>query len=507
MVYYCRVDIYSHFFKVTEFSPQAERALMSLCRELIQKTVVKIGKRYVEQNDRVFASRTKDKKDYRFNINTFDRFILRMGDFGISRDNIEHVFHGLYEPASVELSMAKGWAARDYQIPLIDFIVEPGPIKVLTLQTGQGKTATSLAACAKMGKRLMIVILARYFDKWISDVAENYGLNSDRVLTIQGFKQMREALKKAMTVGITEDVIVVTSRGLQDYITQYENTRFGLGPDWLVPPENIYEVMGVGVRLIDETHQHFHLNFKLDLFTNVPKCIYLSATLESSDRFINEMYSIAYPLSTRRSSNVYVKYIDVTAITYRVNDYTKIRCSQRGNYNHTAYEQWIMKRKDVLKNYLEMIYAIVDKEYLKKRKDSQRMLIFAATIELCEIIRDHLAKRIPNLTVSKYNAEDQYSVLMESDITVSTLGSSGTAVDIKHLITVLMTTALSSKQSNLQALGRLRELRDYPDQTPHFLYLTCLDIPKHVTYQKDKIKDHFVGKVLTHRVVDYTDKM
>ncbi len=507
MVYYCRVDVYSHFFKVTQFSGQAERALISLCRELIQKTVVKIGKRYVEQNDRVFASRTKDKKDYRFNINMYDRFLLRMGEFGIARDNIEHVFHGLYEPAEASLKMAEGWTPRPYQIPLIDFITEPGPIKVITLQTGQGKTATSLAAVAKIGHRLMIVVLARYFDKWIVDVAESYGISDDRVVTVQGFKQLRELLKKAMTTGITEDVIVVTSRSIQDYITLYETTRYELGPKWLVAPENMYELLGVGVRLIDETHQHFHLNFKLDLFANVPKCIYLSATLESSDRFINEMYSIAYPLSCRRSNDVYVRYIDVTAITYQVKDYTKIRCTQKGNYNHTAYEQWIIKRKDILANYLKMIFAIVDKEYLQKRKDSQRMLIFAATIELCEIIRDYLCKRITNLTVSKYNAEDEYSVLMESDITVSTLGSSGTAVDIKHLITVLMTTAISSKQANLQALGRLRELRDYPDQTPHFLYLTCLDIPKHVNYQKEKLNDHFVGKVLSHKVVGYTDKM
>jgi superfamily II DNA or RNA helicase len=501
------VEVYSHFFKVTQFSAQAEKAMLSICRELVQKTVVKIGKRYVEQNDRTFASRTKDKKDYRFNINMYERFLLRMGDFGISRDNIEHVFYGLYEPATADLEMAAGWKAREYQVPLIEFIKEPGPIKVLTLQTGQGKTATSLAAIADLKQRVGIVILARYFDKWISDVAENYGINSDRVITVQGFKQLRDVMKKAMTVGITEDVIVITSRSLQDYITGYELTRYSLGPKWLVPPEQLYELLGIGIRLIDETHQHFHLNFKLDLFTHIPKCIYLSATLESSDKFINEMYSIAYPLACRRSNNVYMKYIDVTAVTYHVTDYSKIRCSQRGNYNHTAYEQWIMKRKDILKNYLEMIYAIVDKEYLQKRKDSQRMLIFAATIELCEIIRDYLAKRIPALTVSKYNAEDEYNVLMESDITVSTLGSSGTAVDIKHLITVLMTTALSSKQSNLQALGRLRELRDYPEQTPHFLYLTCLDIPKHVTYQKDKLTDHFVGKVLTHRVIGYTTKI
>lgn len=507
MAYHCRVEVYSHFFKVVGFSALAERAVITLCRELMHKTIVKVGKRYVEESNHVYAARSKDKKEYRFNVNMYERFMNRLGEFGILRENVDHVFHGLYTPVESTSRMVASWKPYDYQIPLIDFIVEPGPIKVLTLQTGQGKTATSLAAISKIGQRLMIVVLARYFDKWIKDVAESYGIKSDKVITIQGFKQLREVLRKAMNHGLKEDVIVMTTRSMQDYMSAYELTQFADQPKWMVPPERVYEVLGVGVRLIDETHQHFHVNFKMDLYTHAPKCIYLSATLESSDRFINDMYAVAYPLAHRRQSSEYKRYIEVTAITYQVTDYAKIRCTQRGSYNHTAYEQWIIKRKNILQNYLKLIYTVVEKEYLKKKKDGQRMLIFAATIEMCDIIREYIAKKVPHLTVSKYNAEDEYSVLMESDITSSTLGSSGTAVDIKNLITVLMTTAISSKQANLQALGRLRELKNDPDQTPHFLYLTCTDIPKHVNYQKEKINDHFAGKVLSHKVIGYTERL
>lgn len=507
MVYYAKVEVYSHFFKVINFTDQVERAMLTLCRELVKKSIVKIGKRYVEQPDCVFAARALDRKSYRFNVNMYERFMNRLGEYGIPRENVEHVFMPLYEPAPSSSKMLDSWVPREYQVPLINFIIEPGPIKVLTLQTGQGKTATSLAGLATVGHRFMVVILARYFDKWITDVATSYGINSDRMITVQGFKQLREVLRKAMNHGLKEDVIVVTSRSIQDYITHYEQTKFEGQPKWMVPPERIYEVLQVGARLIDEVHQHFHLNFTMDLYTHIPKCVYLSATLESSDRFINSMYEIAYPLAYRRTNSEYKKYIAVTAVTYSITDSKKIRCTQRGNYNHTVFEQWLMKRKDILVNYLKMIYTIVDKDYLQQRKPGQRMLIFAATIDMCEIIRDYLAKKISTLTVSKYNAEDSYSVLMESDITVSTLGSSGTAVDIKDLITVLMTTALSSKQANLQALGRLRELKAFPDQVPHFLYLTCTDIPKHIAYQKEKLNDQFVGKVLSHKVLGYTDKL
>lgn len=59
-------------------------------------------------------------------------------------------------------------------------------------------------------------------------------------------------------------------------------------------------------------------------------------------------------------------------------------------------------------------------------------------------------------------------------------------MDIPGLRIAGMTTALSSMQANLQAFGRLRKLKDWPDVTPRFYYFTCEDIPKHVEYANKK---------------------
>jgi superfamily II DNA or RNA helicase len=293
---------------------------------------------------------------------------------------------------------------------------------------------------------------------------------------------------------------------MQDYIKLYEDTKLVGFPAWLVPPERMYEVLGVGVRIVDEVHQHFHVNFKMDLYTHLPKGLYLSATLESDDTFTERMYKLAYPMNTRINSGAFHKYAEVTAIEYSLQYADKVKCSRNGSYNHIVYEEWLMKKKQALANYLEMIGNIVETDYVKKRVDKQKMLIFAASVEMCRIIAEYLKKRFPKFTIGKYTSEDKYETLMTNDISVSTIGSSGTAVDIPDLITCLMTTGVVERKANLQALGRLRDLKHYPNQKVHFLYLVCTDIRKQREYHQKKL-ELFKPRVLVHRTMGYGRKI
>jgi hypothetical protein len=87
------------------------------------------------------------------------------------------------------------------------------------------------------------------------------------------------------------------------------------------------------------------------------------------------------------------------------------------------------------------------------------------------------------LKVNRYVDEDPFEYLLEADLCFSTVLSAGTAVDISMLKTVIMSNSLDSIQSNIQAFGRLREIKDL---TLRFVYLVCLDIPKQVEYHKSK---------------------
>lgn len=509
---YARLEVYSHCVKVCSITEEAKRPIALFQKRVIQYDLVKRpGKKMIFDKvaARSFSAETKDLSEFRCHANQLDELIFVFGECGIRPHELEVVYIPMYDAKDAIFPVSEK-QPRDYQIPLIEYILQPGKIKTINLGTGLGKTFTSLTSAARYGKRLLIQVPGKYFEKWIGDVIEAYpGLSPDRIAAVRGSKALLELLTLANDPDAEFDVVIITSTTLRNYIKLYELDRFyGLPEDIYVPPEKLYQHLGIGFRIIDEVHENFHMNFTADLYTHIPKALYLSATLESDDRFTNRMYEIAYPLDTRENGGIISKYTEVLSLHYDINhDPKKIRCSGfGGKYSHTEYEKWLIRNKGHLQNYLRMIERVTNKEYITKKVDSQRMLVFAATVEMCEIIRDHLRKAFPGLNINKYNSEDDYEILMTSDISISTLGSSGTAVDIADLLVCLMTTALSKMQANLQALGRLRQLFKYPDQTPKFVYLTCVKIKKHMEYCHKK-QDVFRNRVVGHKVVAYPDKL
>jgi len=616
-------------------------------RGLIQHKLEKVNGRFQKKAERVYAASTFDRFEFRFNRNQFEEFLDFAAMSGIQKHNLEITYVPLYAPRAVDVSLAETWKPRENQVGIIDYIVSDGHIKVVTLQTGQGKAhpnttpikvpggwlpmgdvkvgtkviaydgsicgvtavypqgqiavetlvfgdGRSIEACAEhlwlirvdggawhvsnttnikelvcnghrvvipkylesleeteglqvtqvigcrvteaqcitidhpaalyvagdhivthntscglkageiLGTRLGIVVLGRFFEKWISDVKGQYRLKNDDILAIRGYKQLKEILWCLATEPLEAKVVIITSTTIHDYISHYEGSRFKDQEPWLVPPEKLWERLGVGFRIIDEAHMHFHLNFCIDLYTHIPKGLYLSATLEPDDPFVDKMYRIAYPMATRVNGGAYIKYCDVTAIGYRLAFWQKARTKgYGGSYSHSAFEEWLMKKDKPLRNYLDLIHTVVDTEYLRKREPNQKMLIFAYTVDLCKLIRDDLKRRpdLKGVSIEKYTSEDPYSVIQGNDIVITTLGSAGTAIDIPGLLCCLMTTSISATQANLQALGRLREMHAWPNSKPHFLYLYCLDLVKQVEYHEKK-KRIFNGRVLSHREIE-----
>lgn len=361
-------------------------------------------------------------------------------------------------------------------------------------------TAMALKGAEKIGHRLLVTVLGRYLEKWKSDLIDNYGLKPQELVVARGQKQLHTLLEAAHTGQLPKylKAVLVTTDTIADYIALYEATKFIALPKHLVAPERIYEVLQVGFRIIDECHQNFHANFKIDLYTHIPKALYLSATLESDNPFIDKMYKVAYPMSMRVNGGKYIQYCNVVNIEYQLEDPRKVKYkNSKGQYSQNDYEQWIMKDAKRLKNYLELIWNIAKVEYLSDYVEGQRLLILAGRTEMCAAIAKYIDDRLVDHTVSKYTSAEDYDVLMTSDVSVSTYGSAGTAVDIANLTTCICTIAMSASQGNLQILGRLRQLKLWPHRKPKFLYLTCLDVPSHRAYHEKK-RELFKGKALTH---------
>jgi hypothetical protein len=114
---------------------------------------------------------------------------------------------------------------------------------------------------------------------------------------------------------------------------------------------------------------------------------------------------------------------------------------------------------------------------------------------------ERFKKKYPEFDTVRYvgSLNDPYDELLECDIGVTTIGSGGTAIDLANLRVSLMTTAIDSRQSNEQVLGRTRRLKDFPEIVPEFVYFVCRDIEQHIKYDNNK-RDFFKGKVVEHGI-------
>lgn len=356
--------------------------------------------------------------------------------------------------------------------------------------------------CMKeLRSRTVIHFKGGYTERWKSDLIKTFKLKKGQLLIVRGTKDMANLQHMALDGTLEALIIIISSATMREYIKHFEEGN-GKSATFPIHPGEFYPKLGISFRVTDELHQEFHTNFKIDLYTHVPKSLGLSATMVSSDPFKNKMYEIGYPSRWRHDGGGYDAFIGVTALTYTTQSEVNLKYMGGQGYSHTAYEESIMKYPDVLSNYLRIIERTVFREFISQFEAGQKMLIFCARVEFCTMLVEYLLQRHPSFDIVRYvgSENDSYDALLESDIGVTTVGSGGTAIDIVNLVGSLMTTAIDSRQSNEQVLGRTRRVKDWPDMTPWFIYMVNTGIDQHVKYHHNK-KDFFAGKVVYHNEI------
>ncbi len=495
-----RLDVFSHNIKATGFDGRGKAALFDFCTKNSQWGYLMKNRQRIRGIVAVYAAATKDRTEFRFHRHQYEELLNHLTGFGISQEQLNIVSHPPPLPVKANFKKIDERPLFDYQVPLSEYFIAPGHTKVITLQTGKGKTRTFLESVYQIGNRVALVIKGMYVEKWTEDVENFFGKKKGKLLVVRGSAHLKGLMHMALDGELEANFIIITNTTIQNYLREWEHNKFTIS-DYPIKPEEMYEKLGVGVRGIDEVHQDFHLNYRQDLYTHVEKTISLSATLKSDDEFIRSRYRVLFPQYLRTEEPEYDKYIAVTALGYEIPVMKNVKYKEGKNYSHTAFEKSVMRNKEMLRNYLNMIHRIMKVKYIDKREEGQKMLIFAATIDLCTIIVDFLKPMYPDLKISRYTGEDDYDNLMTSDITVTTIKSAGTAVDVEGLITVLMTDSINSIQANIQVLGRLRKLKGkWAGVTPEFLYVFSVSIDKQVQYHMEKI-EKFNGLVLGHKTL------
>ena len=497
-----RVDLYSHHIKVSQYGRPVKSALLSYCKTMGQYGLKKIGRTFQRAILRVFVGVSADRETFHFHRHQLEDLCQHLGQNGVSKNQLWFVEHPLYKPPLVEFDYKDTRIPHDYQAPIIDYIVAPGKSKVVTLDPGRGKTFIALSAIRDLEVRVFFVIKPMYIEKWIADAKEAFNLDKTEILTIQGTKNLQKLMRLAEDGAELPKLILCSNATFYYYLKAYEEVQSRLSElGYPFPPDQFYERLGVGLRVIDEIHQDFHLNFRQDCYTHVPKTLSLSGTLESDDRFLMRCFDILFPTHVRFHNGPRDVYLVVDALIYKfpeVENRTKFINKALKTYSHIRFEQSILRDRSLRSAYVGMICDIVQKRFIALSEPGQKLVVYFSTVAFCTVLAEELQKRHRTLTVTRYVSEDDYTEMLESDIIVSTLKSLGTAMDVPGLRVVLMTDAVNSRQANLQCAGRLRRLKEWPNVTPEFLYLVNADIQRHRDYHLKKLQI-FRGRVLAHR--------
>lgn len=497
------IETYSHFFLIRYPNIRVTQLIEEYCHKLVHHTLVKKPKiGFVMAPTKVYAARLRDNSEYRFHINQLEDFRKFLKERHVYDNFYTIAEMPLYEPIYIDCTVQDWWQPRDYQIPIIDYVLtkDGNRSKMIQIQTGGGKTGTALYSISKLGMRTVVLIKASYIEKWCSDITNILNVQPSELMTVSGSAQLKGLIDLALDEALQAKFIIISNRTYQNYIESYEENfgdvyEIGYG----CPPDKFFETLRAGILLIDEVHQQFHSVFKTKLYTHVPLSISLSATLVSDDHFIKRMHEICYPITSRYRQMIADNYIRVIGVCYFFRDVKRIRTSDYGStiYSHHAFEKSIIRQPEILRNYIELIEYSAKIGYFKDYRPGDRLAIFAASVELCSILTEHFRKKYPSLDVRRYVQDDPYENIIDADIRVTTIGSGGTAIDIPNLTCSINTINILSIQSNLQTLGRLRKI---PNREVTFIYLWAAEIEKHKSYHKRRVEmlESYTSSIIQH---------
>ena len=410
-----------------------------------------------------------------------------------------------------KLKLAKGFKIRDYQSKAVSFLQEETTFdgKLLSLNTGRGKTLTAIYYAALYNMNVTCVMTASLLKQWREEVQVVNKYQDKDIVIITGAPKLRK-LMKTVLAGATPPRVILLSLAtyrsyMQGWLTGSDKWNYPVVPDRIGP------LFQTGMLMIDEIHMQTLAHFNMLLTYKSVKMLGISATVCAIDRFRKEIQATIMPDNLRYDELLLNPYVDYVIYRYTFRRPERIQTSHRGrnSYSHVAVEKSMLRQLDILKSFIIMVLYVLDKVYLSRKRAGDKALIFFSMTETCRVMEAAIRIKYPQHSVIVLVGTMDKSEADGYDIIISTPSKVGTGTNIHGLISVIQTVSVDAVEQVIQTMGRLRpisgEVKDKPilqymdDARRIFVQLICQDIRKQVVYGENRMT------VVEPRVVSMRD--
>lgn len=391
------------------------------------------------------------------------------------------ILNSTYDNIPIENKLKDGMDFRDdLQREYNDYLLTSKDTYLCTLQTGKGKTGSTIISLMKRNNtsRFTLLIPPKFHLIWEDAFKKFTNITSKNILIVSG----RDALYNLVNIKPDISVVVISPPTLREYLKDYYS-----GKELPITPEDIMRYIGSDTIILDEAHQDFNNLFINILALNPKNIIMLTASYESNkdDRKLKKYKEIMIPILDRMPQQELDKYVNVVFCQFRFDNVNKLRYMNPVMkwYSQSTLEGDILKYSIRYKNYFEMIIYFANRYYDMKN----RLLVLFSTKDMVRSFYMYLKKNkiYGKKRISMYIEGSKDSSNLKADIIISTDKSCGTGVDIANVQTTMNTISTESEYFGIQSSGRNRKMENTEQ---YYLTLWATNIEAHNRYKKSNTK-------------------
>ena len=381
--------------------------------------------------------------------------------------NINMLKENMQKPIKKDFYLNDNIKPTDIQSNVIKEILDLSYKKewFVNLQTGFGKTLLSIYLISIFKCKSMIMCYSKnILYQWVTTIEEKTTFNTSRILIIDSSLLLYKIYTLEFDIN-DYDIFMATPKLITNFCTQY---GFSLLYD-------IFNIMGIGLKIFDEAHRNISNMVKINGFTNTSKTLYLSADFSQADKnkeklYYKMMYGVPIIKPKDEIMNT-LKYTQAIVVFYNtspsIND-VKGTYTRHG-FSSNEYMKYQFKNGVIL-DVLEYIMKNINTTNITNHK----MLVLVSQIEFVDSLFDILRSKYDNFKIARFHSkideDEKEFAKTKADIIIATYQSFGTGMDVENIKYVISLDQCNKIWDN-QAAGRARPLKDGSDA----FYFMCVD--------------------------------